>query len=69
MTQDEPEYFVGEEQESLETNVDILILEEDNRSHFRIGRYCCKIYSEVVGANFLPSFKIQVSETKDEGER
>ena len=30
MTQDEPEYFVGEEQESLETNVDILILEEDD---------------------------------------
>ena len=30
MTQDEPEYLVGEEQESLETDVDILILEEDD---------------------------------------
>ena len=30
MTQDEPEHFVGDEEESLDNDVDILILEEDD---------------------------------------
>ena len=74
MTQDEPEYFVGEEQESLGTNVDILILEEDDLKvglTFETGDAAVRSILKWSELTFCPLSKsrYQKPKMKENGER